>query len=282
MADSLDSAQNVGGGSIIQPIEEESVRRIVAGQAVSDLASAVKELVDNSLDAGSKSINSMFFCIGLLYFVLLIRIVFLSMVLLLVSVRLFNQGLDIVEVSDDGFGVPPESRPFLAQAHATSKIRSFDDIYNSSTSSLGFRGEALFCLSNLSDKLIVATRTAEEALGQKMEFNHDGSLDSKSIVSLPRKVGTTVAVLKLLNSLPVRRADMQRRIVQHRSKLMNLMEGCKCITTIASICSAHLGLLDDTHFVHCRCNIQSRGSYQSHGCGGSKRNNPLGDNRQQP
>jgi DNA mismatch repair ATPase MutL len=66
MTDSMESAQNVGGGSIIQPIEEESVRRIVAGQAVSDLASAVKELVDNSLDAGSKSINSMFLCTGLL------------------------------------------------------------------------------------------------------------------------------------------------------------------------------------------------------------------------
>jgi hypothetical protein len=64
MADFMESAQNFGGGGIIQPIEEESVRRIVAGQAVSDLASAVKELVDNSLDAGSKSINSMFFCIA--------------------------------------------------------------------------------------------------------------------------------------------------------------------------------------------------------------------------
>jgi DNA mismatch repair ATPase MutL len=149
-----------------------------------------------------------------------------------------------VEVSDDGSGVPPESRPLLARAHATSKIRSFDDIYSSNTSSLGFRGEALFCLSNLSDKLIVATRTAEEALGQKMEFNHDGSLDLNSIVSLPRKVGTTVAVLKLLNSLPVRRADMQRRIVQHRSKLMNLMEGCKCNATIKTMCICSSWTLD--------------------------------------
>ena len=130
-------------------------------------------------------------------------------------------------MSDDGSGVPPESRPMLAQAHATSKIRSFDDIYNSSTSSLGFRGEALFCLANLSEKLVVATRTAEEATGQKLEFNHDGSLNSDSVVSVPRKVGTTVAVLRLLSSLPVRRADMERRIVQHRSKLIKIMEGCK-------------------------------------------------------
>ncbi|CAB9504250.1 protein MutL [Seminavis robusta] len=190
-----DSSQGKADDGMIRPIEEESVRRIVAGQAVSDLASAVKELLDNALDAGSKSIN----------------------------IRLFNQGLEILEVSDDGTGVPPVSRPFLAQAHATSKIRAFDDIYSSATS-LGFRGEALFCLANLSGKLIVATRTESEPLGQKMEFKHDGTLDAASVAVVPRKVGTTVAVVKLLNSLPVRRADMERRITQHRSKLMRLME----------------------------------------------------------
>ena len=149
-----------------------------------------------------------------------------SILTLLLSVRLFNQGLDILEVSDDGSGVPAASRPFLAQAHATSKIRSFDDIY-STANSLGFRGEALFCLANLSEKLIVATRTEEEPMGQKMEFAHDGSLKQDSVVPVPRKIGTTVAVVKLLSSLPVRRADMERRIAQHRTKMMRLMEGCK-------------------------------------------------------
>lgn len=71
------------------------------------------------------------------------------------TVRLFNQGLDIVEVSDDGSGVPMESRHFMAMKHATSKIRNFDEIY--STDSLGFRGEALFCLANISGGLVVAT-----------------------------------------------------------------------------------------------------------------------------
>ena len=141
-------------------------------------------------------------------------------------VRLFNQGLDILEVSDDGSGVPETSRPFLAQAHATSKIRTFDDIY-STANSLGFRGEALFCLANLSEKLIVSTRTEDEPVGQKMEFNHDGTLKKESVVPVPRKVGTTVAVVKVLGSLPVRRADLERRITQHRTKLMRMMEGCK-------------------------------------------------------
>lgn len=144
------------------------------------------------------------------------------------AVRLFNQGLDIVEVSDDGTGVPEASRPYLAQAHATSKIRSFEDIYTSS-STLGFRGEALFCLANLSEKLVVATRTDDDRIGQKIEYRHDGSMDPQSTEMVPRKRGTTVAVVKLLNSLPVRRADLERRIVQHRSKLIKLMESCTYI-----------------------------------------------------
>ena len=67
MADCSGSTR--GDGGIIRPIQEESVRRIVAGQAVSDLASAVKELVDNALDAGSKSINSRSFCLVFMWFI---------------------------------------------------------------------------------------------------------------------------------------------------------------------------------------------------------------------
>lgn len=208
----------------IRPIEEESVRRIVAGQAVTDLASAVKELVDNSLDANSQSINSEsrtfknISCINQ----------YSQYHLFLSLVRLFNQGLDIVEVSDDGIGVPPASRPYMATPHATSKIRTFEDLYKQdSATTMGFRGEALFCLANLSEKLLVATRTEDEGVAQKMEFRRDGSLDPNSISEMHRKIGTTVAVMKLLDPLPVRRKDLMRRIQQHRSKLIRMMEGCK-------------------------------------------------------
>ena len=143
------------------------------------------------------------------------------------TVRLFNQGIDIVEVSDDGCGIPAASRPFVATAHATSKIRSFQDIYDNGHGQLtmGFRGEALFCLSNLSSNVIVATRTANEELAQKLEFRRDGSLNLAAVASIPRKVGTTVAVVRLLESLPVRRADMIRRISNQRGRLMRMMVG---------------------------------------------------------
>lgn len=181
----------------ILPMEESSIQRIVAGQAVTDLASATKELIDNALDAGAKSIN----------------------------IRLFNQGIDIVEVSDDGCGVPAASRPYLATKHATSKIRSFEDIYNGAATTLGFRGEALFCLANLSKSLVIASRTAENSLGQKMEFRSDGTMDEKKLCSVPRKVGTTVCVNQLFAALPVRRADMIKRIKAQRAKLVSLVQG---------------------------------------------------------
>ena len=186
---------------IIVPIAEDTVERIVAGQAVSDLASAVKELIDNSLDAGATT----------------------------VQIKLVNSGLDLIEVSDDGGGIPKSSRPLVAMKHATSKIREFDDLYRDTHSGqhLGFRGEALFCLANLSENFIVTTRTEREEVGQRLEYRQDGYCrgGEGGAVAAPRKVGTTVQVVKLFHSLPVRRSDMERRIKAQKARLMKLMQG---------------------------------------------------------
>ena len=219
--------------SVIIPIAQSDIRRIVAGQAVSDIASAVKELVDNALDAGATSIN----------------------------VRLFNQGLDVIEVTDNGCGVPKLSRHLLATKNATSKIRSFDEIYKEQhnqiessggndddddnnggdgNDTLGFRGEALFSLSSISKGLIVSTRCTGEDIGQRMEFGRDGSLIinkndnngcNDGFTDVPRKVGTTVAVVALFDSLPVRRADLKKRITAQRSKLWRLMQSYAILKT---------------------------------------------------
>lgn len=130
-----------------------------------------------------------------------------------------------MEVSDDGCGIPKESRPLIAMPHTTSKIRHFEDIYNQNLSTLGFRGEALFCLANISSKLIIATRCPGEPLAEKLEFRHDGTLDPASVTAIPKKQGTTVAVVRLMESLPVRRQDMERRILEQRNKLVKMMEG---------------------------------------------------------
>jgi len=190
----------------IRPIPADSVRQIVAGQVIFDLASAVKELIDNALDAQSTCIN----------------------------VRLFEQGLEIIEVSDDGVGVPAESRPLLATAHATSKLNNLQELYDCNSEprrSLGFRGEALFSLANLCQNLIVLTRTAAEPLAQKLEFNTDGSWKADRVQFSPRKVGTTVAAVRLLSSIPVRRADLERRLPAQRKRMMRLMQGYAIFST---------------------------------------------------
>ena len=133
-------------------------------------------------------------------------------------------GLDVIEVSDDGSGIPRESRPYTATKHATSKIRNFDDIYTTSQT-LGFRGEALFCLANISEKLVVATRTADEKVGQKLEFGRNGSLNQQKAQA--RRVGTTVSVHGFFNALPVRRADLKKRISVQRQRVFSMMQGCK-------------------------------------------------------
>lgn len=186
-------------GSEIKPLGEESIRRIVAEQAITDLSSIAKELVDNALDAESNTIK----------------------------VRLFGQGMDIIEVSDDGTGVPIPSRAHLATRYATSKIQTFEDIYSGTGLTMGFRGEALFSMACLSEKLIIATRTESDEMAQELEFQRDGTLNENSVQYRHRKVGTTVAVVKPFHALPARRADMERRIKSERGKLVRLMESCK-------------------------------------------------------
>ncbi len=171
------------------------------------------------------------------------------------KVRLFNQGVDVLEVSDNGCGVPRHSRPLLAMKHATSKIRSFNDLYADKPANqtneiindnnnqqqrqqcrtqLGFRGEALFCLANISTNLVVATRTEKDDLGQRFEFRRDGYMDPNTIVDVARKVGTTVAVVKLFGALPVRRADLKKRIKVQRAKLIRMIQSCKFTTFYCS------------------------------------------------
>lgn len=106
---SSSSGGDGGGGRMLHALSKRDVQRICSGQAVVDLATAVKELVENALDAGAT----------------------------LVDVKLRECGLAAVEVSDDGAGVAPANFAALARKHHTSKIRSFEDI--ESVASFGFR-----------------------------------------------------------------------------------------------------------------------------------------------
>ena len=103
----------------VKVIDKRSVDQICSGQVVVTLATAVKELVENSLDAGAKNIE----------------------------VRLKNWGADFLEVVDNGSGVLPENFAALALKHHTSKLNVFADLVRVET--FGFRGEALSSLCAL-------------------------------------------------------------------------------------------------------------------------------------
>jgi DNA mismatch repair protein PMS2 len=142
--------------------------------------------------------------------------------------RLHDLGASLIEVIDDGAGVPPPDRPLLCAKHATSKLKNFDDLYSDKTDeavcSFGFRGEALFSLSQLCDKVSFITRTAQESMGEYLEFDRSSTVVSKATKKQARERGTTVQVHNLFAALPVRRADFVKRIKSQRIKLFKMLQ----------------------------------------------------------
>lgn len=98
------------------------------------MSSAVKELIENGIDAGAKSIGILIFCFNI------------------IDIKFHNYGLNGFEVVDDGMGIKEADFDIVAKRGTTSKIREFDDIY--SIKSLGFRGEALSAICSVSNMVI--------------------------------------------------------------------------------------------------------------------------------
>ncbi|TVU29461.1 hypothetical protein EJB05_21027, partial [Eragrostis curvula] len=174
----------------IKPISKAAVHRICSGQVIFDLSSAVKELVENSLDAGATS----------------------------VEVNLKAYGEEWFKVTDNGCGISPANFQALALKHHTSKISDFNDL--NSVVTFGFRGEALSSLCALG-KLTVETRIKDEPVGTHLEFEHSGVVSNESKTA--RQVGTTVTVEKLFSTLPVRSKEFSRNIRKEYGKVISLL-----------------------------------------------------------
>ncbi|ESN92320.1 hypothetical protein HELRODRAFT_157945 [Helobdella robusta] len=177
---------------MIKPIDKTSIHRLCSGQVVLTLATAVKELVENSLDAGAKNI----------------------------SVRCTKSGLEKIEVSDDGCGVEENNFEALTLKHHTSKISDFKDLVDVDT--FGFRGEALSSLCALS-KLSITTRHVSKCIGTRLLFNNNGDIVSRSPCA--RQPGTTVLVVDLFHTLPVRRKELEKNINKEFSKMLSFLSG---------------------------------------------------------
>jgi len=157
--------------SRVRILPEAVANRIAAGEVVERPASVVKELVENALDAGANQVR----------------------------VEAESGGKRMIRVSDDGCGMAHDDALLAFERHATSKLRTSDDLLSIST--LGFRGEALPSIASVS-RLLLETRAAEEDEGTRVEFA-GGKLIGVKPMGVP--VGTTVSVADLFYCVPARR-----------------------------------------------------------------------------
>jgi DNA mismatch repair protein MutL len=157
--------------SRIRILAEAVANRIAAGEVVERPASVVKELLENALDAGANSVR----------------------------IETEMGGKRMIRVIDDGHGMMHDDALLAFERHATSKLRSADDLTTIST--LGFRGEALPSIASVS-RLLLETRDANEAEGTRVEFA-GGKLVGVKPAGLP--AGTTVSVADLFYCVPARR-----------------------------------------------------------------------------
>uniref|UniRef100_A0A2K6FN84 PMS1 homolog 2, mismatch repair system component n=1 Tax=Propithecus coquereli TaxID=379532 RepID=A0A2K6FN84_PROCO len=193
----------------IKPIDRKSVHQICSGQVVLSLSTAVKELVENSVDAGATNID----------------------------LRLKDYGVDLIEVSDNGCGVEEENFEGLTLKHHTSKIQEFADLTQVET--FGFRGEALSSLCALSD-VSISTCHASAKVGTRLVFDHNGKIVQKT--PYPRPRGTTVSVQQLFYTLPVRHKEFQRNIKKEYARMVQVLHAyCIISAGIRISCSNQLG-----------------------------------------
>ncbi|KAK6937391.1 DNA mismatch repair protein, S5 domain 2-like [Dillenia turbinata] len=189
----------------IKPINKSAIHRICAGQVILDLSSAVKELVENSLDAGATSIE----------------------------IALKNYGEEWFQVIDNGCGISPNNFKVLALKYHTSKLTDFPDLQSLTT--FGFRGEALSSLCALGN-LTVETRTRNESIATHLTFDHLGLITAEK--KMARKIGTTVAVKNLFCDLPVRRKEFSRNIRKEYGKLISLLNAyALCAKGVRLVCT---------------------------------------------
>ena len=160
----------------IKLLSDTMIGKIAAGEVVERPAAAIKELVENSLDAGATA----------------------------VTVEIREGGLDSIRVTDNGSGIDESDIRMAFERHATSKISREQDLFSIKT--LGFRGEALASIAAVSH-VTLTTRTKEQETGLRVQ-NEGGTITAISEIACP--VGTTILVKDLFYNVPVRKGFLKK------------------------------------------------------------------------
>ncbi len=161
----------------IRQLDPDVAAKIAAGEVVERPASVVKELIENSIDAGATQIR----------------------------VDVQNGGLQLIRVSDNGCGIPAGELSLALSRHATSKVAQIDDLERIRT--LGFRGEALASIAAVADVTLLSRHEQTEQGAQMHAAN--GQLSDASVAASP--VGTTITVRNLFSSVPARLKFLKSR-----------------------------------------------------------------------
>ncbi|XP_033342436.2 uncharacterized protein LOC117229764 [Megalopta genalis] len=156
----------------ISALDNNTVKLITTTQIITSVSNAAKELIENALDANANN----------------------------VEVNLTDHGATLIEVKDDGCGIAKLDAPYMALPAYTSKISNFSDLDLLET--YGFRGEALYALSAVSD-LTIVSKTEEEEVATSYAIDNRGCIAKSEPCHRAR--GTTVQVRQLFKQLPVRR-----------------------------------------------------------------------------
>jgi len=166
---------------VIKRLAENLINQIAAGEVVERPASVVKELLENSLDAGAKRI----------------------------TIEIENSGESLIRITDDGRGMDKEDALLCFERHATSKISSSEDLFNINT--LGFRGEAIASIASVS-YMTMQTKKTGDAAGT-LVMCEGGKIKKAAPVGVPE--GTQIEVKQLFYNTPARRKYLKNEATEY-------------------------------------------------------------------
>ena len=167
----------------IRLLSSEVSSQIAAGEVVERPASVVKELTENALDAGAKNI----------------------------SISIVDAGRSLIEVADDGHGIPADELVLATARHATSKLVQSEDLFHIST--LGFRGEALASIGSVSN-MTITSRVSSAREGARLKV--DGGISGK-VEKVGAPVGTVLRVENLFYNVPARLKFLKTDVTERRA-----------------------------------------------------------------
>ncbi|EXJ56816.1 hypothetical protein A1O7_07160 [Cladophialophora yegresii CBS 114405] len=176
----------------IEALPEDTTRALGSSLVLNDAKSLVKELIDNALDAQATAI----------------------------SIEISTDTLDVIQVKDNGTGIHVQDRQLLCKRGCTSKIRTIDDLGRLGGAFLGFRGEALASIVELSQFVTVTTRVDGEIVGTSIKYAASGMISSSSA---SHAVGTTVRVQDFLMKIPVRKQSALKATTKTLEAIKSLL-----------------------------------------------------------